>query len=238
MRTGLSERQREILRFIRAYWEEYGRPPTNREIGEAIGVRSTGHVDYHLRMLEQKGYLQRDPNTSRGLRPGPRFTEAFEETPAPTHGRAPLPLRDVAPRLVPLPPQHNVVSLPIVGTIAAGEPIEAVADPTETVQIGADLAQEGDYVLRVKGSSMIEDHILDGDLVVVRPQSTARNGDVVVALLLSDNAPEGEATLKRFYHEGTRIRLQPANSDMDPIYVDPRELVIQGRVITLVRRLH
>ncbi len=236
MRTGLSERQREILRFIRNYWEEYGRPPTNREIGEAIGVRSTGHVDYHLRMLEQKGYLQRDPNTSRGLRPGPRFAEAFEEAPAGNRGREPR--RDTGlPTLVPLPAQRNIVSLPVVGTIAAGQPIEAIADPTETVQIGADLAQEGDYVLRVKGSSMIEDHILDGDLVVVRPQSSARNGEVVVALLLSDTTPEGEATLKRFYHEGTRIRLQPANSDMDPIYVDPRELVIQGRVVTLVRRL-
>lgn len=236
MRTGLSERQREILRFIRNYWEEYGRPPTNREIGEAIGVRSTGHVDYHLRMLEQKGYLQRDPNTSRGLRPGPRFTEAFEEAPAAGHGREPLRGTGL-PRLVPLPAQRNIVSLPVVGTIAAGRPIEAVADPTETVQIGADLAQEGDYVLRVKGSSMIEDHILDGDLVVVRPQPSVRNGEVVVALLLSDSAPEGEATLKRFYHEGARVRLQPANSDMDPIYVDPRELVIQGRVVTLVRRL-
>lgn len=236
MRTGLSERQREILRFIRNYWEEYGRPPTNREIGEAIGVRSTGHVDYHLRMLEQKGYLQRDPNTSRGLRPGPRFAEAFEEAPAAGRGREPL--RDIGlPKLVPLPAQRNIVSLPVVGTIAAGQPIEAIADPTETVQIGADLAQEGDYVLRVKGSSMIEDHILDGDLVVVRPQPSVRNGEVVVALLLSDSAPEGEATLKRFYHEGSRVRLQPANSDMDPIYVDPRELVIQGRVVTLVRRL-
>lgn len=236
MRTGLSERQREILRFIRNYWEEYGRPPTNREIGEAIGVRSTGHVDYHLRMLEQKGYLQRDPNTSRGLRPGPRFTEAFEEAPASGRGREPLRGTGL-PRLVPLPAQRNIVSLPVVGTIAAGRPIEAIADPTETVQIGADLAQEGDYVLRVKGSSMIEDHILDGDLVVVRPQPSVRNGEVVVALLLSDSAPEGEATLKRFYHEGARVRLQPANSDMDPIYVDPRELVIQGRVVTLVRRL-
>ena len=237
MPTGLSGRQYEILRFIRNYWEEYGRPPTNREIGEAIGVRSTGHVDYHLRMLEQKGYLQRDPNTSRGLRPGPRFAEAFEEAPA--GGRSREALRDTGlPKLVPLPAQRNIVSLPVVGTIAAGRPIEAIADPTETVQIGADLAQEGDYVLRVKGSSMIEDHILDGDLVVVRPQSSARNGEVVVALILSDSAPEGEATLKRFYHEGTRVRLQPANSDMAPIYVDPRELVIQGRVVTLVRRLN
>ena len=232
-----SDRQLSILRFIREYADEHGRPPTNREIGEAIGVTSTGHVDYHLRMLEQKGYLQRDPNTSRGLRPGARFDVAFGGSSLPRAGLARPDLTPLPSNVVPFAVQHAVVALPVVGTIAAGQPIEAITDGSDAVQLGADLAQEGDYVLRVKGSSMIEDHILDGDLVVVRPQSTAQNGDVVVALLLSGTTPEGEATLKRLYREDARVRLQPANSDMAPIYVDQQDLLVQGRVVTVVRRV-
>jgi repressor LexA len=236
MQADLSDRQLAILRFIREYAEEHGRPPTNREIGEAIGVASTGHVDYHLRMLEQKGYLQRDPNTSRGLRPGMRFDAAFEGIATRT-GRARTQRTQLPSNVIPLPVQHAMVTLPVVGTIAAGQPIEAITDRSDAVQLGSDLAEEGDYVLRVKGSSMIEDHIVDGDLVVVRPQSTAHNGEVVVALLLNGSSPAGEATLKRFYHEGGRVRLQPANSDMAPMYLDQQDLILQGRVVTVVRRM-
>ncbi|MBI2952784.1 MAG: transcriptional repressor LexA [Chloroflexi bacterium] len=131
----------------------------------------------------------------------------------------------------------NVVSLPIVGRIAAGEPIEAVAGEGESLTLTADLAPHNAFVLKVKGKSMIEDLIDDGDLVVVRPQATAENGDIVVALISDGPTGEGQATLKRFYHERDRVRLQPANAEMQPIYVDPAQLSIQGKVIAVIRQL-
>lgn len=123
----------------------------------------------------------------------------------------------------------------LVGAIAAGQPIEAIEDPDEVVEVPARFAHEGCYALRVKGKSMIEDLIDDGDIVVVHPQSDADDGDTVVALLTSGASPSGEATLKRLYREGSRIRLQPRNAAMAPIYVDPRDLQIQGKVVQVLR---
>jgi repressor LexA len=207
---GLSERQRQILDFIARYIEEHDRPPTNREIGQAMGITSTGHVDYHLSVLAKKGYIEREANTSRGL----RLTPAVE-----SHVR------------------RRVFHVPVVGYIAAGAPIEAITDPNDAIELSDDFATDDAYALRVRGKSMIEDLIDDGDLVVVRPAQTANNGDVVVALLTNSASEHGEATLKRYFREKDRIRLQPANREMEPIYVRPEDVQIQGKVIALIRRV-
>ncbi len=128
-------------------------------------------------------------------------------------------------------------TIPVLGLIAAGQPIEAVQDPQDTIEVPQRFVNEGCFALRVKGKSMIEDHIDDGDVVVVKPQDTAADGEIVVALITSGAIPEGEATLKRLYREGSRIRLQPANADMDPIYVDPADLRIQGKVVSVIRAI-
>jgi len=206
----LSERQRAILEFIAQYMEEHDRPPTNREIGQAVGISSTGHVDYHLSVLAKKGYIVREANTSRGL----RLTSAAEG-----HAR------------------RRVHTVPVVGRIAAGAPIEAISDPNDVIELSDDFATEDAYALRVRGKSMIEDLIDDGDLVIVRPAQTANNGDVVVALLTNGASEYGEATLKRYFRERDRVRLQPANREMEPIYVSPEEVRIQGKVIGLIRRI-
>ncbi len=203
MRT-LSDRQQRILRFIRQYMGEHGRPPTVREIGIAVGISSTSVVDYNLRVLERDGHLRRERELSRGI--------ALAEQP---RGSA----------------------IPVMGLIAAGQPIEAVADAYDSVEVAQRFVDQGCYALRVKGKSMIEDHIDDGDVVVVKPQETAQDGEIVVALITSGASSEGEATLKRLYREGNRVRLQPANAEMDPIYVDAADLRIQGKVVSVIRQL-
>ncbi len=209
MRT-LSERQRAMLRFIREFLHRHGYPPSIRDIATAVNISSTSVVDYNLRILEREGHVRRTRDVSRGI-------ELLSE------------VGDVRP--------PRVVEVPIVGRIAAGEPIEALAERAESLPLGVDLAAEGCYALEVKGKSMIEDLIDDGDLVVVRPQDTANNGDIVVALLLDTAAPEGVATLKRLYRERGRVRLQPANASMEPIFVAPEALRVQGKVVAVVRQL-
>jgi repressor LexA len=206
----LSARQQQMLQFIREFVHRHGYPPSIRDIATAVKISSTSVVDYNLRVLEREGYLRRTRDVSRGLG---LLADLGEPQPA------------------------RVVEVPVVGRIAAGEPIEALADRSETLPLGADLATDGCYALQVKGKSMIEDLIDDGDLVVIRPQDTANNGDIVVALLLDSAAPEGVATLKRLYRERDRVRLQPANSSMQPIYVDPQALRVQGKVVAVVRQL-
>jgi repressor LexA len=206
----LSGRQQQMLAFIGEFVEQHGFPPSIRDIGAAVGITSTSVVDYNLRVLEREGYLRRTREVSRGLEL----------------------ISDLGP-----PRAARTVEVPIVGRIAAGEPIEAVEGHVETIPFATELASEGCYALQVKGKSMIEDLIDDGDLVIVRPQDTAGNGDIVVALILDSMAPEGVATLKRLYRERDRVRLQPANATMDPIYVTPDALRIQGRVVAVVRQL-
>ena len=206
----LSQRQRQMLEFIHEFVQQHGYPPSIRDIGNAVNISSTSVVDYNLRVLEREGHLRRTREVSRGL-------ELLGE------------LGEVRPT--------RTVDVPIVGRIAAGEPIEALADRTESLPLGTDLATEGCYALQVKGKSMIEDLIDDGDLVVIRPQDTANNGDIVVALLLDSATPEGVATLKRLYRERGRVRLQPANATMEPIYVEPDALRVQGKVVAVVRQL-
>ena len=206
----LSGRQQQMLAFIREFVDQHGFPPSIRDIGAAVGISSTSVVDYNLRVLEREGYLRRTREVSRGL--------------------------ELISDLGPARPTR-MVEVPIVGRIAAGEPIEAAEGHVETIPFATELASEGCYALQVKGKSMIEDLIDDGDLVIVRPQETAGNGDIVVALLLDSMAPEGVATLKRLYRERDRVRLQPANASMEPIYVAPEALRIQGKVVAVVRQL-
>jgi repressor LexA len=194
------QRAERILDYIRETIDERGYPPSVREIAEAVGLASTSAVHHHLTKLEKDGRLEKEATRSRALA---------------------------------LPGSHGakVVNAPIIGEIAAGQPIEAYEDRTETMGLPAELAPRHDtFVLRVRGKSMIEDHIDNGDYVVIQPQDTARDGEIVVAIL-EDNT----ATLKRFYKERDRIRLQPANSEMEPIYA--RDVKIQGRVIGVIRRL-
>lgn len=213
MKDLLSARQRGILHFIRAFAAQHGRPPTVREIQRALDISSTSVVDYNLKQLVEKGELRRNRNISRGI-------ELIE----------PLPVRD------------DLLSLPIVGTIAAGEPIEvpeSLPDPQtwgDTVEVSSglmDLRGEGLFALRVKGYSMVDALIADGDLVLMRSQKTAENGETVAAWLQRDKT----TTLKKFYHEGRRVRLQPANITMQPIYVAPQDVEIQGKLVGVIRQL-
>jgi repressor LexA len=209
--TRLSERQRRIVEFIGEFLDEHGYPPTVRDIGRAVGISSTSVVDYNLKRLEREGFLKRVRDVSRGIElvgDGERRGRgAFTE-------------------------------VPVIGRIAAGEPIEAVEErDRDRLLLSPSLAEDGCFALRVKGKSMIEDLIDDGDVVVVRPQSTADNGDIVVALLMEASDEPGRATLKRLYRERDKVRLQPANSALNPIFVDPATLRVQGKVVAVIRQM-
>jgi len=195
MRKTLSERQQQILRFIERHTDEKGYPPTVREIGKAVNLRSSSTVHGHLKALQEAGYILRDGSRTRAIR---------------------------------LPTATRMVGVPLVGRVAAGQPIFAEENVEQTYRLPEEWTggQEA-FLLRVKGDSMIEDGIMDGDLVIVRPQHTANDGDTVVAII------DDEATVKRFYREKDRVRLQPANSAMEPIYAD--NVAVLGRVIGLVR---
>jgi repressor LexA len=203
-------RQR-ILEAIAELTAQNNRPPTNRELGQYLGGKSTGHIDYHLRILKDQGKIHHDAKKSRGIS---LAGAAVEREPLP------FPARQVR----------------VVGTIAAGRPIEAVLDPDMHVTVHG-VVGDNLFALRVRGKSMIEDLIDDGDIVVCRQQNNADDGDTVVALITSGPSETGEATLKRFYRENERIRLQPRNSTMNPIYVMPDEVMIQGKVVSVIREM-
>ena len=206
----MSDRQLAILEFLQEYTSDHGYPPSIREIGQAVGISSTSVVDYNLKALERSGKILRDREVSRGLRTVD-----------------PMPIA-----------RATMVRIPIVGRIAAGEPIEALQQDDDFLDMGVGTVPDGCYALRVNGKSMIEDLIDDGDLVVIRPQETANNGDIVVALLMSQGpSSEGVATLKRLYREKDRVRLQPANATMQPIFVEPDQLRVQGKVVSVIRYL-
>ncbi|MCL6581527.1 MAG: transcriptional repressor LexA [Firmicutes bacterium] len=204
MTESLTGRQRQILEFIKRQTRERGYPPSVREIGEAVGLSSSSTVHGHLARLEEKGYLRRDPSK-------PRAIEILEEG-----GRAVQ--------------KQRLVSLPLVGRVTAGQPILAVENIEDYVPLPRDLVgSEGCFLLKVQGDSMVGAGIHDGDLVIVKPQPTADNGDIVVALL------EDEATVKRFYRERGAVRLQPENPRLEPIVT--RNVRIVGKVVGLFRRL-
>ena len=207
----LSERQKNILKYIEDYVEERGYPPSIREIGDKVGISSTSVVDYNLRVLEREGRIRRDREVSRGL-----------ELVGGNRGQ-----RNAQPR---------VLRIPVVGRIAAGLPSEAIEDPDEYIELPAEAVPSNCFALRVQGTSMIEDHIDDGDIVVVRPQPSLDNGDIAVAIV-NDNTANGGATLKRFYLEGDHVRLQPRNPTMQPIRVPADQVEVRGKVVKLVRDL-
>jgi repressor LexA len=235
MADALTHRQREILDFISASISERGFPPTLREIGEHFNIRSTNGVNDHLKALEKKGHLRREDLKSRAMRPvypdGSGEIVPLRRTPAATGN---MQLVD--------PNHHHVdddmAEIPILGRVAAGQPILAVENATDTVRIdrvllGASAGRDV-FGLRIVGESMIEDGIFDGDYVFVKKTPAAKNGEIVIAMI------EGEATCKRYYPEGDRIRFQPANQNMEPIYVarsDMRSVDIIGIVVGVYRKL-
>jgi repressor LexA len=224
-----AERRRKILESIARIVAERGYPPSVREIAEAVGLASPSAVHHHLTSLERDGLLERGSHSSRALR---LTTRAESELGVPSR-RALPPDRAERGRVTPfrMPVDRQTLALPVIGEIAAGQPIEAYAEGAETLDVPGSLqARDDSYVLRVRGKSMIDALIDDGDYVVVQPQATAQDGDIVVALL-EDNG----VTLKRFYREKDRIRLQPANADMAPIYAT--EMQVQGKVVGVIRRL-
>jgi repressor LexA len=204
----LSERQKNILKYIEVYVDERGYPPSIREIGDRVGISSTSVVDYNLRVLEREGHIRRDREVSRGL-------ELVASQRAQRHA------------------QPRVARIPVIGRIAAGLPIEAIEDPDEYVELPVGSVPENSYALRVRGTSMIEDHIDDGDIVVVKPQPSVDNAVAIVA----DTTENGGATLKRFYREGDIVRLQPRNPAMQPILVPVDQVEVRGKVIKLLRDL-
>ena len=202
----LSERQQKILAFINEYAEENGYPPSIREIGAAAGISSTSVVSYNLERLKEKGYIDREPDVSRGLK---------------------------------LPQQ--VVKVPMLGRIVAGEPLPVPGSDfalmgDETIELTRDLLGDPSdlYALEVEGDSMIDALVHDGDIVVMRYQPRVENGEMAAVWL-----PDSESvTLKRFYQEGSVVRLQPANPTMAPIYVDdPSQVQVQGKVVMVIRQL-
>jgi repressor LexA len=205
------ERMRgRILEAIAILGEANGRPPTNREIGDYLGGKSTGHIDYHLRVLKDQGKILHESKKSRGI----SIAGVLDHEPITLRGKR----------------------VPVMGTIAAGRPIEAVLDADNYVTVPG-VTEDNLFALRVRGKSMIEDLIDDGDVVVCRRQSTANNGDTVVALITSGPSEAGEATLKRFNLESDRVRLEPRNPTMDPIFVAHEDLTIQGKVVTVIREM-
>jgi repressor LexA len=206
----LSGRQQAILDFLAEFTAKNGYPPSVRQIGEAVGLSSSSTVHSHLNSLEAKGFIKRDAETARGL----AIVGQEESDPA---SSASNPLR-------------NIVMLPLLGQVAAGRPILAEQNIEETLALPAQIVSDSSsFMLTVRGDSMIEAGILDGDYVVVKEQPSASNGEIVVALI------DDEATVKTFYREQDRIRLQPENPTMEPIYA--REVTILGKVIALLRTL-
>jgi repressor LexA len=205
IREKLTSRQSEVLEIIREAIDRDGYPPTIREIGMVLGIKSTNGVNDHLKALERKGYLTRDELKSRAM--------------------------------VPVGMNDDMLEIPVIGRVAAGQLSLAIEQPEDTVRVDRFFLGRGRapvFALRVSGTSMIGDGIFDGDFIFVRKQVHANAGDIVVALV------EEEATVKRFYPEGNRIRLQPSNPDMEPIYVraeDFRETHILGIVVGLYRQM-
>jgi repressor LexA len=208
----VTDRQRAILDYVRGFVDEHGYPPTVREIGEAVGLRSPSTVHAHLAQLERAGLLRRDPTKPRAIELTDRRRESAEAASADVH------------------------RLPLVGEIAAGGPLLAEQNVEEYLAVPEPLAKGGEeFILRVKGDSMVNAGILDGDFVVVQRTQDARNGEIVVALAADDETAD-EATVKRFFRENGRIRLQPENDSLEPIFASHVEVL--GKVIGVFRQVH
>jgi len=199
----LTKRQREVLDFISKFVEKHGYSPSFEEIGKGMGLSSLATIHKHLTNLEKKGMLKRDYNRSRSI------------DVLPQRGKSRLP---------------QPISLPLLGRIAAGRPVETLENP-ETISLNDFTRSRDVFVLEVSGDSMQDEHIVNGDYVMVEKIKTAHNGDIVVALV-----DGSDTTLKRFYHEGEQIRLQPSNAAMPPIMLPAAAVQIQGRVIGVLRK--
>lgn len=220
----LSERQRKILAFIANHTARYQRPPTIREIGAAVEISSTSVVTYNLKRLVDRELIKREADVSRGLS-----------------------LTDEALRLIgmarPTERPERILRVPLAGNIVAGEPLELVGsefstyDEEDAVELSAamlgDRRRDDLFALRVSGQSMIDAMVNDGDIVIMRRQATANNGDMVAVWI----TPNDTTTLKHYYYENGRVRLQPANPTMEPIYVDPDRVRVQGKVEMVIRQL-
>ena len=201
----LTKRQQEIFEFIKKYSASHGYPPTVRDIGKAVGLASSSTVHAHLSNLEKVGLLRRDPSKPRALELLDRAVESVRSAMRPA-------------------------GVPLVGSVAAGQPILAEENIEEYVDVPAAAGgEDGDFVLQVRGESMIDAGILEGDFVVVRPQEVAVDGEIVVALV----GDEAEATVKRFFHESDHVRLQPENTTMEPIR--SKDVRVLGKVVGLYR---
>ena len=205
----LTGRQQEIWEFLVGYVGRHGYPPTVREIGESVGLASPSTVHAHLANLERAGYLRRDPTK-------PRALELLRDRPVETA------------------PVTEFQRLPLVGSIAAGGPILAEENIEDELAVPEPLGRNADFLLRVRGDSMINAGILDGDIVVIRRQEDARNGEIVAALV-GDDESANEATVKRFYRDGTRVRLQPENDALDAMFPEYAEIL--GKVVGVFRSL-
>lgn len=207
----LTRRQKEVMDFLKGFIDRNGYSPSYEEVAAGLGLASLATVHKHIQALETKRYLQRNYNHSRSVEIGTRYLE------------------EESARRSQEPADENAI--PLLGRIAAGTPVEAIPNP-ETLHFSDFRGSDQTYALQVRGESMIEDHICNGDFVLVEKTDEVKNGDIVVALV--DNT---EATLKRLYHEPDgRVRLQPANAAMEPIFVDPANLQIQGRVLAVMRK--
>ncbi len=204
MKSRITDRQREIYEFIRTSIDGRGIPPTIREIGEAFGIRSTNGVEKHLAALERSGFVMREHGKSRGIS-------------LRADGKRPL------------------ATVPLLGRVAAGMPVLSPENHEGEIAVDISLfslrSPNNLFALKVKGESMVDAHIVDGDTLIIRVQSTAQNGDIVVALV------NGEATVKRLFVEKSRVRLQPENSSMKPLYLDRGDFRIIGRAVGVVRRI-
>jgi len=204
----LTKRQKEVLDFLVGFLNKHGYSPSFEEIARSLKLTSLATVHKHITTLERKGFIRRGYSQSHSI----------EVTQLPTTVREQLLKR-------------NTLEMPLAGRIATGRPLEAIEE-RETLSLGEFARSDKTFVLKVKGSSMVEDHILDGDFVVVEPTQVANPGEIIVALVGGD-----DATLKRFYRDAPgKIRLQPANSEMNPIIVPASDVKIQGRVVGVLRK--
>lgn len=202
----LTKRQKQVLDFIAQFLDDNGYCPSFDEIARGLNLASLATVHKHISVLESKNYLKRGFNQSRSLELAPKYLQEIRRT------------------------RPAVMEIPLLGRIAAGAPVEAV-EQKEMLNF-ADFAGNGNtFALEVRGNSMIHDHICDGDLILLQRDVEAHDGDIVVALVAGS-----EATLKRFYREGDRVRLQPANAALKPIFVPAKDVEIQGRLLAVLRK--
>lgn len=204
----LPNKQREVLEKLIGFTQTKGYPPSIQQLCDMCGVSSTSTIHHHITALKKKGFIHWNPAEKRAITIRQDLTQDIQQDDT----------------------EDKRGVLPMMGSIAAGQPLTTLADNVDQIDLGSDLCPEGCYALRVRGTSMIEDHIMDEDIVIINPKSRVRDGDVVVALVENQTA-----TLKRIFREKDRVRLQPANATMEPIYTT--DVQVQGKVEAIIRKL-